>query len=349
MTRAIIAGVILVLSLPAGAAASPFSTATFQGFDVYRSTIVTEAFLSSRYGSLIRDYVALRSGYARRARTMKARIESELKAYAGLAYAELYYGDYWTAADRVAYITFDLVDAVDAGVRIPFKAVPAGSVADPDGLLAAWGRYQELGKSLQLSAQLGLERPSCPAFYCSYGSATPELAAYERAFLARVPVVKKALLQVLSDDADPERRANAMYLLSYLTDGAEVVELAFKALSDPDAGVRTAALQVLADVTTYHKDLPIEPSRLYPVLDYPSTTDRSRALGVLIGLADNPKYQETLRRNPPPRILDLLKMRQPVIHDSAFAFLVLLSREGFGRLDHAGWEQWLANPPKKRK
>ncbi|MBI5623005.1 MAG: HEAT repeat domain-containing protein [Elusimicrobia bacterium] len=352
MTSSLV-GLALLLTLPAASSAQGYSSATLQGFDSYRSAVITGSYLKERYGSVLPEYVALRTdgraSFGRRAQVLEAKILSELKGHGSLAYAEIYYGDYWTSKGRSAYVTFDLVDAADAVVRMPFKAAPKGSVADPEGLLAAWDKYQELGRSLQLSAQLGLERPSCPAFYCTYGSATPELAALERKFSSTVPGSVKALLGVLDNDASPERRSTAMFLLSYLTDGREVVGIALGALSDPDDGVRGAALQVLSDVTTYRKDVPVDPLKLYPVLDYPSTSDRSRALGVLVGLADNPAYEKVFRASPPPRILELLKMRQPVIHDTAYAFLVIMTKESYGRWDHAAWERWLADPPKPGK
>ncbi|MBI5884317.1 MAG: HEAT repeat domain-containing protein [Elusimicrobia bacterium] len=353
MIKASLAGLFFVVALPAVSRAGVFSTASLQGFDIYRSQVVTEPYVRQKYGALLHEYVLLRtdgrSSFSRRARTLKDKIEVELKEDGKLAFANLYYMDYWTTAGRAAYITFDLVDGVDAKDRVKFKAAPTGTPADPQGLLAAWSRYKELGRSLQFSAQLGLARPSCPAFYCTYGSATPELSEFEKKFVSEVPGVKEQLREVLNTDAVPERRAMAMYLLSYLSDGNEVVEIAFKTVSDPDAGVRGAALQVLSDITTYHKDIPIEPSRLFPILDFPSTTDRSKALGVLIGLADNPVYEESLKKNPPPRIVELLKMRQPVIHDAAFAFLVLLTKESYSRKDFAAWEKWLAYPPKPKK
>ncbi|MBI4678756.1 MAG: hypothetical protein HY748_14345 [Elusimicrobia bacterium] len=349
MNGAVLAGLLSAASLPGSSHAGVFSSATLKGFDVYRSSVVTESYLRQRYAGMIQEYAALRNdGRAsmfRRAQTMKAKIEGELKAYGGLAFAEIHYGDYWTSTGRVAYVTFDLVDRADAAGRMPFKAAPMGSPLDPENLLAAWKEYSDLGMSLKLSAQLGLERPSCPAFYCTYGSATPELEAFEKKFVLHVPGVKKLLLEVLDGDAVPARRSAAMYLLSYLPGGAEVVGIALKTLEDPDAGVRGAALQVLSDIAVYRKDVPIDIAKISPALDYPTTSDRSKALGVLIGLADNPGNEGALRKNPPRRVLDLLKLKQPVCHDSAYTFLVMLTKETHDRMDFASWEKWLANPP----
>ncbi|MBI5209002.1 MAG: HEAT repeat domain-containing protein [Elusimicrobia bacterium] len=335
------------------AAASSLSSTSLRGFDVYGSTVVTEESLGGSFDGMLHDYITLRNDgrklYLARAESLKAHVESELRSMADLAYADMYYGDYFTTSGRAAYITFDLVDMKDAKARMPFRPAPVGSVADPGGLLAAWQEYSDLGMSLRLKGILPADRPSCPAFYCTWGSATPELAALESRFVEGVEPNKKRLLEVLQKDADPSKRGRALFLLSYLKDDKEVVETCLRSLEDPSVEVRGATLQVLSDIAVYRKDILIGFNKVIAALNDPSTQVRGKALGLLIGMVDNPVYQERLKRAPPPILLDLLKLQQPLCHDAAYTLLIILSKESFDRRDYASWERWLANPNPRKK
>ena len=189
-----------------------------------------------------------------------------------------------TSAERSAYVTFDLVDAADAKVRMPFDPAPQAKTLDPEGLLATWQKYADLGDSL---ARQGLfsatDRPNCPSFFCVWGSRTPELAAFEQKLLAGATPNGRLLREVLSKDAEAKRRAAAVYVMAYMKDGNAVVEMAQNALRDPAGEVRAAGFQVLADMAVYYRAFPIDMDLIVTTLDYPTVTDRSRALAVMVG------------------------------------------------------------------
>ena len=313
--------------------------------DLYRSSKVTLVEVVDAVTPQMESYIKLR-GERRKtglktAEVLKGKIEQKLHALGNFAYARMHYGEYFTSASRQAYITFDFVDAEDAAARMPFRKVVGQTLRDPETLIASWWAYSELGKAMRLRGEIPMDRPSCPAFYCLWGSPKPDLEAYERLFVQKAAPQKAALKEVLENDSLPSNRAAAVYLLSYVPESMTALSAAYAALTDPDETVRAAGLQVLADVAVYHKDVALDLGKVIALLDYPSTLDRSRALEVLSGLADREGYREPMIRRAGARIISLLKLNQPANHDRAYTLLVIISKESFDRRDYKAWESWL--------
>jgi hypothetical protein len=322
------------------------STATLSGVDLYRSDQVTLEQVQAKVGGLINAYIELQNGrkkvsVLKRAQQVKREIESRVAGMGQFAYVDLHYAEYFTSARHTSYLTFDLVDFKDAKTRLPFNVAPTATIPDPENLLAAWEQYSDLGSALRMRGELPLDRPTCSSFYCLWGPATPELEAFENKFIQGVPRNKKSLLAVLERDQDPDKRASALYLLSYLSDGDEVVKLAVGALHDPDEGVRAAALQIVADVSVYHTEVKLDPAKIIPTIDYPSASDRSKGLAALVGMCQNPLYRDAIIRDAGPYLPRLLRMSQPSNHDMTYTLLGLLSQESFERRDYESWEGWL--------
>lgn len=322
------------------------SSATLKGMDLYRSETVTLDKIDKACSPLIESYVRLRNdgrkSAVQAAEKLKAQIDEELRKLGDLAFARMNFGEYMSSGEHAAYITFDLVDAKDAKTRMPFRPVPSGHPKDPEDLVAAWQQYSELGLSLAREGTIpATEHPSCPAYHCLWGSPTPELEALERRFIEGAVSNKKALIEVLNREADPRKRAGALYVLAYLREAKELTDLLFKALEDPSEEARAAALQIFSDIALYHKTVFIEIQKIIPVLDFPATSDRSGALGLLVALADNPTYRPYVMTRATPYLPPLLKMQQPNVHDLAFTLLSLLSQETYDRRDYQAWEDWV--------
>lgn len=336
---------LLLAALCPAAPARADGSVPLKGVDLYRSAHLTLPQVENTMGQELRAYAALaassRADSAKRAAEAREHIEARLRELAPLAFARLTYDQYVTSAGRTAYITLDVVDKEDAARRMPFRAAPAGQAADPHGLLETWRGYVALGTRLRDQAVLDVsERPDCPGFYCSWGSSTPELANDERRFVDGARGDKTALLSVLTQDAQPWRRAAALYVLSYGQDGPKISRLASDALLDPAPEVRRAALDILSDIALYHKDVPVDVARVLSVLDYPLTSDREKAMSVLVGLADRPAYRSYITARAAPDLVRLLRLSQPSNHDLAFTLLAMLSQQSYDQHDYDAWARW---------
>ncbi|MDX6768974.1 MAG: HEAT repeat domain-containing protein [Elusimicrobiota bacterium] len=335
---------LLALAALGAAPAAAQSTATLRGVDVYRSVVFDAAKAEAQFGGKLKEYVLLRNSKRpasdAKAEELRKAIEAEVAKKPGVAFAALRVSEYYTSVDHAMYATFDVVDEADRD-RLAFAPRPTGKVPDPAGLLAAWKQYAELGAALSRQGRMPIERPDCPGFYCLWGAATPELAALQQKLVDGVPGKLKELREVLIKDADGQKRAQALYALSYANAGEQVVEDCLRALKDPDGKVRSAAVQVLADVANHHKDLRIDLDRVLPALDDPLGEVRGKVMGLLVSMSDD-KEQRPKLLSAAPRLVALLKLRQPDSSDLAYTVLGLVSKKDLDRRDHPAWEKWAA-------
>jgi hypothetical protein len=340
MTTAL-AALLWASALPGFAQSAP----ALKGLDLYRSDTVTLEQIRKKTDRLLDTYLRQRADGRRSAmkasEKTKFELENQIRTLGKLAYVSFTYSEYITSAERTAYVTFDVVDQSDAKTRMPFRAAPTGDAGDPAGILDAWKAYSDLGQSLLAQGAVSTDRPSCPGFFCTWGSPTPDLAALEKRFAEETPGLKADLKKVLETDASQQSRAAALAVLSYLPDGVEVAALATAGLHDPGPDVRSIALQILSDLSIYHKEIFLDAREIIPVLDYPTVSDRSKGMGVLVGLADNPTYRPYVTSRAAPYLVALLKLQQPSNHDLAFTLLSVLSKQSYDRRDYESWQRWV--------
>lgn len=336
--------IALSLLLLAPAAARAQSTATLRGIDVYRSSVLSTAKARELFGARLNEIVQLRNSRRpvnlEKAESIRKGIEAEAGKLPGVAWAGVTVSEYFTSVDHALYVTFDVVDETDRG-RLAFIPAQKKTLADPDGLLAAWKQYYDLGSTLAKRGEMPVDRPECPGFYCLWGGPNPELAALQKKFVDGAGLRERDLRGSLSWDQDPERRAAALYVLSYGPRGEKVLESCAGALKDSSPAVRGAALQILADIINHRKDLPVSADLVMPLLDDPSVSVRGKTLGLLVPLADEAGQRKKLLAAV-PRLLDMLKLSEPGSSDLAYTVLGQLSQKSLDRRDWAGWEKWAA-------
>jgi hypothetical protein len=337
-----------LLATAAGARAQ--STATLRGVDVYRSALLTPESARARFGEELKIYVQLRNvgtpGSVAKAETSRSEMEKEAAALPGVAWAELRVSEYFTSVDHAMYAMFDVVDKADAS-RMAFTPAPKDVVPDPAGLLAAWRAFDAAGEVASQRGEMTVDRPNCPGFYCLWGG-TPELDADQAAFVEGAAKHGADLRKVLAASSDADARAAALYVLSYSASGSAVARLCHEALTDSDPGVRGAALQILADIANRHPELPIALNRVLPRLDDPSFSVRSKAMGLLVPLAERDAYRQDMTRSA-PTLAALLKLSHPESRDLAFTLLGILSKKSYDRQDYASWDAWAAKAAAGKK
>lgn len=341
---AIIAAMITLLAslLLAVAPARAQSTATLRGVDVYRSTVLSVHDAREKFGGRLSQIVALRNQHrpASNAKADKVReeIDREAAKIPGIAFARLSISEHFTSVDHSMYATFDIVDESDRG-RLAFSLVPKKTVVDPAGLLGAWKAYYDLGSVLSRRGQMPVDRPNCPGFYCLWGAATPELDELQKKFVGGAATKERELRTALSYEIDPERRAAALFVLSYGAHAEKVIESCHAGLKDPSPVVRGAALQILADIINHRQDLRVDASPILPLLDDPVSSVRGKTLGLLVPLVDDKAQREKILQTA-PRLLVILRLSEPASHDLAFTVLGQLSQKAFDRRDYAAWQKW---------
>jgi len=329
------------LAVLGATAAGAQSTATLRGIDVYRSSTFSADEARRIFGDRLVEYVHWRNehlpGLDAKAEKLRQQMQAEVLRRPGIVFAELNFAEFFTSVDHAMYAVFDVVDEADSA-RLSFKPLPHGVHADPDGLLAAWRRYMTVGETLSQRGEMSFERPNCPGFYCLW-SGTADIDSLQQRFKEGAAKHFDDLHRILAADKDGERRTEALFVLSYAESGRAVLGYCQEGLSDSDARVRGAALQILADIANHHPELPIALGHVLPCLDDPSAAVRGKAMGLLVPLAAKEAYREVMLSSA-PRLVDLLKMHQPESNTLAYTLLGILSRKDYDRNDYAAWEKW---------
>jgi hypothetical protein len=258
------------------------------------------------------------------------------------------------------YLTVDIVDRGDEA-RMAFSPEPQQETGDPAGLIAAWMEYEARAWELVRAGALDLSNGGqCRGgFHCGLGFGHPDLAAAEDRFIAGVPAHFAALRGVLTQNADPEKRAAAAFLLAYASTREQAVEAVIPGVRDPSSLVRNNALRVMV-VAQEKADRAILPlDLLLEALRYPQTTDRNKAAYAIrntVRVAPD-QYRARVLAAAGDTLLEMAAMQQPNNRDPALDILRALSGQDHGN-DIAAWRQWVeqarnqkrpgkASPPKK--
>jgi hypothetical protein len=262
----------------------------------------------------------------------------------GFAFVKLSPIAYFAGPDAgKIYITVDVVERGDEERR-RFSPEPAGRVADPDGLIAAWTAYEERAWQLMRSGELDLsEGAVCRGgFHCALGFGHPDLEPYEERFIAKVPKRLDELRSVVRRDGNPAKRAAAAFLLAYGNDREKVIDALVPSIDDPSMLVRNNVLRVLAMA---QKDagaalLPLAP--LLRALEFPEASDRNKAghaLAYLVGKAPG-RFRSDILHEAGDVLLKMAAMSQPNNREPALQILRALSGQDYGA-DVQAWRRWV--------
>lgn len=316
---------------------------TFAAAAVHGSDRLDGEALRRRYGPKMWELLAHRRSRSgeEKAALLHRRLEEEARRMGGFAFARLeLVGLPASEGKRPVLFLFDVVEKEDMAVRFPFRAAPKGDVPDPGGLLKAWEEYDRLGWELVREGSIEAGRERCPGFYCAFGEAE-RLKPYETRFLREVPDRQAALKRVFEEDRDPERRAQALLLLSYLNSGEQFSRLAAHGLLDPEGQVRDAAVRALIGVAVYAPEAPLPLQEGLRMLDFPYPDDRERALALLLSVADRPAYRPFFLREAAGKVIEAMRSPHPAIRGRAHTVLSLVSGKAFRPEDEKGWRRWL--------
>ncbi|WP_163871089.1 HEAT repeat domain-containing protein [Myxococcus eversor] len=245
-----------------------------------------------------------------------------------------------------AFASVDLVDAEDSH-RLSFLPIPTGHVEDPEGLVAQWLEYDDKVEQLMISGGLNPEQPmTCRVAHCTFGFGHPELAPYEPRFVEKAPAAREALLRVLREDADANRRAAVPLVLGYAGTPEQIIGWLVPFFKDPDSGVRNNVVRaVLAFQEALARpvvDLPV----VFEVMTMPSVMDRNKGTYllemVLVKLTPDElkaRRAEVLQKVG-TLLVDMSAYQQPINREPAVKVLRLLSGEDFERPEQ--WREWLS-------
>ncbi|WP_342379983.1 hypothetical protein NVS55_10530 [Myxococcus stipitatus] len=245
------------------------------------------------------------------------------------------------AKDMTLRVTVDVVDLGDEW-RLEYAPAPTGSVAEPDGLLAAWTTYlTRMWRLVNAGAISTDDTEPCRAFHCFYGPGHPELMALEAPLLAGVPRHFETLARMAHTDADATKREQAAYLLAYGPSREEVARALVPLMNDPNEAPRNAAMRVLW-MLQEKADRPLVPlEKVLRGLHGPLISDRNKAAGLLAVLvAKDASRRVDILREGGQVLLEMATAKQVIERKPALDVLRTLSGKDFGE-DVASWRAWV--------
>jgi hypothetical protein len=149
----------------------------------------------------------------------------------------------------------------------------------------------------------------------------------------RAPAHLDELAATLRRDKDPKNRAAAAFLLAYANEPAQAVERLTPSIRDPASLVRNNVLRVLGALQKSADRPLLDLAKVVDAVGLPETTDRNKALYVLMGLLEKtpPKDRAAQRgaivRQAGAALVAMASLRQPNNRDHARGVLELLSGE----------------------
>lgn len=313
--------------------------------EIYGSSKISAQMIQDKFGADLKRYLQRKSVKSKmvqkEAADLRVKIVAGVKALGGFSWLELEEVRLPSEeGERPTLFMFEVVEKEDMARRMPLSTPPKGAIPDNSGLLEAYAAYDKAGWDLVRKNELKVDRNECPAYYCTWGAATPELGRQQEGFSGRVANYKDLLVKILAEDADENRRAQAVYLLAYLSDGAEVSNLISGSLFDPSDKVRGAVMAVYTDIAIYHKDVPIPVHQILRLLDLPFSGDRSRALALMLSIANNPDYRQFILHKASPAMLRLLRVKHPINRQNAHTVFTLFSGLDHPATDVEAWDAW---------
>lgn len=247
------------------------------------------------------------------------------------------------------HIVLDVVEANDVETRYKFLPEPQGEFADPDSLIKNWLEYENLGMDLVEAGEITTDTQKCPALHCPFGHDHPKLKKYGPIFTQGVPKNFDKLVEILAKDKRADYRASAAFLLPYMTDGRKIVAPLVERVQDPDPIVRNNALRVLGDIAEFNPEFVIPVKPLIGALNYPRSTDRSKAVYVVYMLSlHSSSAREELLSNGVPNLLLLLESKIPDQKEFAYNTLKKVSGKEFPMKDITSWKNWYAKLKKDK-
>jgi hypothetical protein len=327
------------------------SAAEIHGIDLFGSEHLTvEEMIASEPQLFTKFCEELRAENEEKVERIQQELSEKLKTRFDLSFARLSAITYFEKQEKIVYITFDVVEHKDASKRLNFLDSPREVLDDPENLIAAWDLYMNTGMQLVAAGELDNQVVKCSAFHSLFGHQHPKLAPFEKQFVEGAARNKEELIAIFLKDGREHYRANAAFLLAYIPNGEELVEILSKRLRDPSAEVRNNVMRVFACIAFEHPEIGLPIDEVLKALDFPNTTDRNKAAAIIFGILSHEPLFDLYSNKvlaASKALLKMLKLKQPNNSEWAYQILKRISHEDFPKENLADWEQWVLSVQEK--
>jgi Surface antigen variable number repeat/HEAT repeats len=299
---------------------------TLAGVDIFGNSRTPEsevlALLAVKEGEVINPEVV-------------TRLDEKLRKSGKFAYSKVSSSAY---GNKKSYLTVDVVEKGEEE-RFQFNAEPTGSVDVPADILDWVRRFEKASfKMFQLKP-----RRLVDINQGHYMDSDEGVRQYEDKMLEMVPAHYDVLVKALKQDRDPAKRALCATLLGWAKDKQAVLVVLEGALKDPDVQVRADAARSLIPIAylSVHKDFPFPLDPVLAEIHYPTSSDRTKAVALLLHLAGNEENHTAIRERAGDVLVQMVGAKQPTQREHSLTLLTIVSGQNYGR-DPGKWKEWWA-------
>jgi HEAT repeat protein/surface antigen-like variable number repeat protein len=324
------AGLLVISGRPSAQEGQPpaqkTSPSVLAGVDVFGNSRTPEREILSSLGVKEGEEITLE---------VVTRLDDKLRTAGGFAYSKVSSAAY---GDRKTYLT---VDVVEKGEESRFRPNPAptGTVSVPPDLLDWVRRYEEASyRMFQVSPKRLKDINEG-----HYLDSDAGIREYEEKMLKMVPVHYDVLVKGLREDKDPEKRAACATLLGWARNKEAVLLVLEGALKDPDVQVRANAARSLIPIAylAVHNHIPFPLDPVLEQVHYPTSSDRTKAVALLLHLAGEKENHAAIRDKAGDVLVQMVGVKHPTQREYSLTLLTMVSGENYGR-EPEKWKAWWA-------
>ncbi len=266
---------------------------------------------------------------------LKEKLEARLNSNGSYAYLNIqYFKDY---AGSISFI-IDFVELADSAGRLNFKPSPIQQLQDPDSLVAKWQEYARISFALFKKGEIN--DMECPVIHCTWSFNHPQLSPFLDYFTKYAPKYKNELSSLLLHSDSSQFRSAAAFLLAHSKMAVqELVDLEMAAINDPAGPVRNNSMRVIYYAVRADDQIYVDLDRIIEALDYPSFTDRNKALVILRSMPLNNLSKSQLSKSI-PILLEILEKKDAHNYRNAHTVIKKISREEHGIDELEKWQEW---------
>ena len=327
--------ITLILSILCVGISCASAQSTYQ-ITVFGTDIVTKDQIKSKYSSnldsLMSLYISDRENYYEQKSALETQLFDKNKfSYVNVKLFRSYRGN-------VSFI-IDYVENAHAKTRLDFRKLEKKDFEDPNGLIKKWDEYASASRKLFDKGEI--TDMKCPVIHCTWSFNHAKLKLFLTFFTKNVPQNINMLSDMLNHSDSDKHRANSALLLAHANISAEkLVELLNPSVEDPSSTVRNNSMRVIYYAIRHHNARKISLDTIIKALDYPSFTDRNKALVILRYLPLQNLTKPQLRRLL-PILIEILEKKDAHNYRNAFTVIKKISKKEHDVDDLINWKSWV--------
>lgn len=305
------------------------------GITAFGTKKVTKEWIQANYQEKLIELRSLYEDDREQYHSMRAELAREFKRLSDFAYVNVTLFRSYT--DKYDFI-IDFVETADSLHRLNYRQLTTRTFEDPSELISKWEEYQEVGYELFQNGELS--DWSCPTIHCLWSFNHPKLTSYLDFFDANVPKYSDLLVDILEESDAVNFRASAAFLLSHAAmKNADLLEALLPGITDPDSEVRNNSMRVMYYIVRAQSDIDVDIPLIINALNFPSFTDRNKALVILRSISFDGLHKEHAIRLS-NILIEILEKKDAHNYKNAHQVLKNLSGQDYAIEDVKAWKTW---------